>query len=182
MRSVRVVITLIILIAVGAGLYWATQNFTTGGNTGGTSGGTSGASAAAGGIPATATQAVVDYVHDGDTLFLTDGRKVRLLGINTPEIGKNLQCYGDEATTLTRQLLPQGTHVWVQHDVDELDQYGRSLLFIYRDDGLNINLELLREGAAVVEMFKPNVLLHDEVYAAEDAARTTGLGLWGACR
>ncbi|CAN5356051.1 N/A [soil metagenome] len=134
------------------------------------------------GIPADATEAVVEYVHDGDTLFLEDGRKVRMLGLNTPEIGDNLECYGNEATTLTRSLLPEGAHVWVQEDVEPLDQYGRSLLFVYTADGVNVNLELLREGAAEVEMYKPNVVLRDEVYAAEDAARASDLGLWGACR
>jgi len=133
------------------------------------------------GIPASATEAVVAYVHDGDTIFLEDGRKVRMLGINTPEIGSNLECYGDEATALTRSLLPEGAHVWVVEDVEPLDQYGRSLLFIYTDDGVNVNLELLAEGAATVEMYRPNVLLRDEVYAAQDAARDAGLGLWSAC-
>ena len=132
-------------------------------------------------IPSDATEAIVEYVHDGDTIFLADGRKVRMLGINTPEIGENAECYGDEATALTRSLLPEGTHVWVQHDLEPLDQYGRSLLFVYTDDGTNVNLELLREGAAEVEMYKPNVLLRDEVYAAQDAARAADLGLWAAC-
>ncbi len=136
----------------------------------------------ASGIPADATEAVVEYVHDGDTIFLEDGRKVRMLGINTPEIGDDLECFGNEATALTRSLLPEGAHVWVQQDVEPLDQYGRSLLFVYTDDGVNVNLELLREGAAEVEMYKPNVLLRDEVYAAQDAARHSRAGLWGACR
>lgn len=134
------------------------------------------------GIPSAATPAVVEYVHDGDTLFLDDGRKVRLLGINTPEIGENAECYGDEATALLRQLLPEATPVWVLADVEPLDQYGRSLLFIYTDDGLNVNLELLEQGAAEVEQYEPNLLLRDELHRAEDAARAAHLGLWEACR
>ena len=126
--------------------------------------------------------AVVEYVHDGDTLFLEDGRKVRLLGINTPEIGENRECYGDEATAALRALLPVGTRVTVLADVEPLDQYGRSLLFVYTDAGTNVNLELLAEGAATVEMYQPNVMLRDELYSAERAARDDELGLWGACR
>ncbi len=133
------------------------------------------------GIPADATEAEVEYVHDGDTLFLADGRKVRLLGINTPEIGENAECYGEEATTALRGLLPEGTHVWVVDDVEPLDQYGRSLLFIYTDDAVNVNLALLSSGMAEVEMYSPNLLLQNEVEAAEDAARSAGLGLWAAC-
>ena len=136
---------------------------------------------AAAGIPAGATEAVVEYVHDGDTLFLTDGRKVRMLGINTPEIGEHLECYGHEATAALRQLLPEGAPVWVQQDVEPLDQYGRSLLFVYTDDGTNVNLALLSAGAAEVEMYQPNVLLSAEVHAAEESARAAGLGLWGSC-
>ncbi|MCU1439120.1 MAG: thermonuclease [Rhodoglobus sp.] len=133
------------------------------------------------GIPPQATEATIDYVHDGDTLSLTDGRKVRLLGINTPEIGDNLECYGDEATALLRSLLPAGTHVWVQADIEPLDQYDRSLLFIYTDDATNINLELLSQGAAEVEMYEPNLLLRAQVVEAEEAARAANVGMWGAC-
>ena len=135
----------------------------------------------AGGIPSDATEATVEYVHDGDTLFLTDGRKVRMLGIDTPEIGNNLECYGDEATSLLRLLLPEGTHVWVLPDIEPEDQYGRSLLFIYRDDTTNVNLEMLRQGAAEVEMYAPNLLLQSEIEAAESAAIAAGTGMWGAC-
>jgi len=78
------------------------------------------------GIPSAATEAWVEYVHDGDTLFLQAGRKVRLLGINTPEVGAHLECEGDEATAAPRAMFPEGTHVWVQHEPDPLDQYGHS--------------------------------------------------------
>ncbi len=135
----------------------------------------------AGGIPSGATEATVEYVHDGDTLFLTDGRKVRMLGINTPEIGDGLECYGDESTALLRQLLPEGTHVWVLPDIEPLDQYGRSLLFIYTDDATNINLEMLRQGAAEVEMYSPNLLFEAEIVAAERSAVAADVGIWSAC-
>jgi endonuclease YncB( thermonuclease family) len=120
-------------------------------------------------------------VYDGDTLFLADGRKVRLLGINTPEIGDKLECWGDEATALLRQLLPEGTHVWVLPDIEPLDKYGRSLLFIYRDDATNINLELLRQGAAEVEMYAPNLLYQQDVEQAEAQARAANVGMWASC-
>ena len=167
------VIGVVLILAVIVGVYLFTQRTP--------SVAPQAAAPASPGIPSGATEATVDYVHDGDTLFLDDGRKVRMLGINTPEIGENAECYGEEATALLRSLLPEGTHVWVQQDLEPLDQYGRSLLFVYTDAGTNVNLELLREGAAEVEMYKPNVLLRDEVYAAEVSARAANLGLWGAC-
>lgn len=133
------------------------------------------------GIPEEATPAVVNYVHDGDTLFLDDGRKVRMLGIDTPEIGANLACYGPEATDILRELLPEGTMVWVLGDVEPTDRYGRSLLFVYLEDGTNVNLEMVERGAARVEMYAPNLLFESEIRAAEDAARDADLGLWSEC-
>ncbi|MDH6180306.1 micrococcal nuclease [Microbacteriaceae bacterium SG_E_30_P1] len=133
------------------------------------------------GIPADATQATVEYVHDGDTLFLTDGRKVRLLGINTPEIGDNAECWGDHATSEARELLPEGSAVWVQQDIEPLDQYGRSLLFVFTEDGTNVNVELVRRGAAQIEQYEPNWLHSDELHAAEEAASAELVGLWGSC-
>jgi micrococcal nuclease len=132
-------------------------------------------------IPAAASSATVEYVHDGDTLFLADGTKVRLLGIDTPEVGDNLECYGDEATSLLRSLLPEGTAVSVLADVQPLDQYGRSLLFIYTADGELVNLTLIEQGAAEAVVLPPNLLFSDELEAAEDAARAAGTGMWGAC-
>lgn len=169
--------TLAVVLVIALVVGWAALNQTT----------TSSPSASAPpvaeqGIPADATQAVVEYVHDGDTLFLEDGRKVRMLGIDTPEIGENLACYGPEATDLLRQLLPEGSTVWVLSDIEPTDQYGRSLLFIYTEDGTNVNLTMLEQGAAQVEMYSPNYLLKDEIEAAEEAARDAGAGLWGQCR
>src|SRR5690606_37661104 len=94
-------------------------------------------------VPAGARSEVVEYVHDGDTLFLEDGTKVRLLGVDTPEIGEHAECYGDEARALLRELLPEGTRVRVVADVQPLDQYGRALLFLFTDDDRLVNLELI---------------------------------------
>jgi micrococcal nuclease len=146
-----------------------------GGGTGGTS------DAGDGAVPDAATDAVVEFVHDGDTLFLDDGRKVRLIGIDTPEVGDNAECFGDEATAALRALVPEGSSVRVLADQDPYDQYGRSLLFVFTADGTNVNLELVREGAAEVVYFAPNDLYQPELLAAETAARDAGLGLWGAC-
>ena len=133
------------------------------------------------GTPAEAQPATVEYVHDGDTLFLTDGRKVRLLGINTPEIGENAECWGDQATSELRGLVDAGTNVWVQQDVEALDQYGRSLLFVFLEDGTNVNVEMVRVGAAEIEQYDPNWLYSDQLHAAEDAAYADNIGLWGNC-
>lgn len=133
------------------------------------------------GVPPGVVDATVEYVHDGDTLFLSDGTKVRLLGIDTPEIGENRECYGDEATAELRRLLPEGTHVRALADVQPLDQYGRSLLFLYTDDDAQVNLQMIEAGFAEAVVLPPNVLLADELEAAEDRAQSAGLGIWGSC-
>lgn len=132
-------------------------------------------------VPADADDAWIDYVHDGDTLFLTDGRKVRLLGVDTPEVGEHAECYGDVAREHLRELLPEGTHVRTVADERPLDPYGRSLLFLFTDDGALVNLELVRDGYAEAVVLEPNVLWADELEAAEDEAQTASRGIWGAC-
>jgi micrococcal nuclease len=132
-------------------------------------------------LPSGTTPAVVEYVHDGDTLFLEDGRKVRLLGIDTPEIGEDAECWGEEATMLLRTLLPEGSAVQVLADQEPLDQYGRALLFVYAPDGTNVNLELVRRGSAEAVFYEPNDLFQTELKAAEREAQDAGRGQWGAC-
>ena len=136
-------------------------------------------------IPAGATKATVNYVHDGDTLFIDTPRdanlKVRLLGVDTPEVGDNLECYGDEARDYLRGLLREGSTVYVVADVSPLDQYGRSLLFVYTADGVLANYELVSQGYAEAVFIGDNRLLEDEFEAAEDAAQGSGLGIWGQC-
>ena len=132
-------------------------------------------------VPERAGEAVVDYVHDGDTLFLTDGRKVRLLGVNAPEVGENAECYGDAATRALREMLPTGSHVHTVTDARETDRYGRSLLFLFTDDGALVNLELVRGGYAEVLVFDGDTLWVDELHDAEDEAYAASRGLWGSC-
>jgi len=132
-------------------------------------------------VPADAEVAYVRYVHDGDTLFLTDDRKVRLLGIDTPEVGEHAECWGDVARDRLRELLPEGTRVRTVADVQPYDRYGRSLLFLFTDDGALVNLDLIRDGYAEAVVLKPNVLWSDELEAAEDAARAERLGIWSHC-
>lgn len=132
-------------------------------------------------VPADAGEAWVEYVHDGDTLFLSDGRKVRLLGIDTPEVGERAECGGEEARARLREHLPEGTRVRTVADVQPLDRYDRSLLFLFTDDGTLVNLELIRDGFAEAVVLPPNVLWSAELEAAEDEAQAAGRGIWGSC-
>jgi micrococcal nuclease len=136
-------------------------------------------------IPTSAIAATVNYVHDGDTLFLataTDTNlKVRLIGLDTPEIGDNAECFGSEATDLLRTLLPEGSEVLAAPDVEPLDRYGRSLLYLFKPDGTFVNLELVRQGAGEALQIGQNGAYFPQLQSAQDAAESESAGMWGAC-
>ncbi|MCG3056924.1 thermonuclease family protein, partial [Escherichia coli] len=71
-------------------------------------------------------QVLVARVVDGDTLELNDGRKVRLIGVNTPESTTRTEEYGKEASKYTTEQL-EGKKVWIQKDISETDRYSRYL-------------------------------------------------------
>lgn len=133
-------------------------------------------------------QATVTRVVDGDTIVVDVGgrtEKVRLIGIDTPETKdprKPVQCYGKEASERTEALLPKGTAVRLERDVELRDRYGRLLAYVFRwRDGLFVNLELARGGYAQVLTIPPNVANADKFVAAVADARRAGRGLWRAC-
>lgn len=136
-------------------------------------------------MPANATPATVNYVHDGDTIFLTTpadpNLKVRLLAVDTPEVGDNAECYGDAARDHLRALLPEGATVYTLADVSPLDQYGRSLLFVWTESEELVNYSLVTSGMAEAVFIGQNTRYDNEFEAAEDAAMDAGAGFWGSC-
>jgi len=125
---------------------------------------------------------------DGDTIRARiAGReeRVRFIGIDTPETKdprKPVQCFGREAAARTARLLPPGTPLRLVRDVEERDQYGRLLAYVYRArDNLFVNLALARDGYAVTLTYPPNVAHADELAAAVAEARAADRGLWSAC-
>src|SRR3954469_21273855 len=98
--------------------------------------------------------AVVASVYDGDTLRLRDGRRVRLLQIDTPELGSG-ECYSRAARSALVRLVPLGATVTLEIDpaLDRVDRYGRLLRYLRRG-ALNVNLELVREGAAAPYFYR----------------------------
>lgn len=139
--------------------------------------------------PIGATRSHVAYVHDGDTLFLQpdgthsrdDQIKVRLIGVDTPEIGDNAECFGYEARDYLRSLLPEGAEVWVMPDREEFDRYGRSLLYVWTMDDRSVNLDLVQNGYATALNIAPSNTYWKQFEAAEDAAYNARVGLWTAC-
>lgn len=127
----------------------------------------------------------IDHVADGDTVDLRNGQKVRLVQIDTPEIYFGTECYGPQASALTKRLLPPGTAVRLSAEpaTDRVDDYGRLLRYVVRArDDLNVNVYLVRVGAAAPYFYDGR----RGMYAAlldrlARRARARHLGLWGAC-
>ena len=132
--------------------------------------------------------ATVTRVVDGDTLVVKIGGRsesVRMIGIDTPESVKRdtpVECFGREAAARTRELLPEGSTVRLMRDVEERDDYGRLLVYVYRaGDGMFINLALVSDGFAEAKSYPPNVARNDELKQAASEAKAARRGLWGAC-
>ncbi len=127
----------------------------------------------------------VESVVDGDTIVITGGTRVRLIGIDTPETKdprKPVQCFGLEAAAYTASLLAVGTAVRLVYDVERLDRYGRTLAYVYRlSDGIFVNAALVADGYAQVATFPPNVAHTEELTQLARMAREEGRGLWSAC-
>jgi micrococcal nuclease len=126
--------------------------------------------------------AVVASVYDGDTLSLRDGRRVRLLQIDTPELGSG-ECYSRAARTALLNLAPPGKTVVLEADpsLDRVDRYGRLLRYVKRN-GVNVNLELTRRGAAAPYFYRGERGRYSGwLMQAARSAKSTKRGLWRAC-
>jgi micrococcal nuclease len=141
--------------------------------------------AAAGARAPVATLARIGHVVDGDTVELADGRRVRLVQIDTPEVYFSPECYGRQASAVTRRLLPRGTLVRLAREpaTDSVDQYGRLLRYVIRArDGLNVNVRLVAVGAAAPYFYDERRGRYANLLERlARRARARSLGLWGTC-
>ena len=125
---------------------------------------------------------VVASVYDGDTLTLTDGQRVRLLQIDTPELGSG-ECYSRAARNALLKLVPIGSRVRLEADarLDNVDRYGRLLRYVHRGP-LNANTTLVRGGAAAPYFYGGDLGKYaSRLLADAQKAKTAKRGLWGAC-
>lgn len=119
-------------------------------------------------------------VYDGDTVVLSDGRKVRLLGINTPEVrhkDKAADAGGDEAKQWLKNKL-ENKKVRLVADAENADKYGRTLAHLFTEAKEHINLQLVEAGLAAVTIHPPNLLYAEELLKAQDKAEQLKLGIW----
>lgn len=133
------------------------------------------------GIPAGAVAVSVERVVDGDTLVTADGARVRLIGIDAPEVRPEPECGADAATARLRELAPEGARLWMLADREDLDRFERELRYLWTDGGTFVNDLLVAEGHAETLRIPPNTRYADRFAESEADARARGAGRWGAC-
>jgi len=122
--------------------------------------------------------ATVTKNTDGDTLRLSGIGRVRLIGVDTPEVYGGVECYGRAASAFTERVLPPGTNVRYRLGVESRDRYGRALAYVWLRDGHFFNLMLVERGYAQVLTIPPNVDYADRFRKAQRKARENERGLW----
>jgi micrococcal nuclease len=135
----------------------------------------------------------VKRVVDGDTIQLQSGERVRLIGIDTPEMHESDKLYRDSRRTqqdmrtikelgrrayeFTKNLI-EGKRVSLEFDVEKHDRYDRLLAYVYLKDGTFVNAEIVRQGYASLMTIPPNVKYADLFLKLYQEARTNQRGLW----
>jgi micrococcal nuclease len=122
---------------------------------------------------------VVTRVPDGDTVVLENGERVRLIGINAPEMNldkKYKMNLGKDSRDFLYKLAG-GKQVTLKYDLQRKDKYGRTLAYLYLSNGTNINAELIKSGQARVFTEYP-FRKKDEFLKYQKTARSKSLGIW----
>lgn len=129
--------------------------------------------------------ATVTEVVDGDTINISPAingnDEVRLIGMDTPETkdpSEEIEPYGPEASAYAVSKL-SGVDVELEFDEERTDQYGRLLAYVYAAGRPMFNVELVEKGYAQAYPYPPNTRYEDRFAAAQDEARSAGLGIWG---
>jgi len=132
----------------------------------------------------------VSKVIDGDTIILENGKHLRLIGIDTPEVKKYVsgkfeyspQPFSLEAKEFVNNLIG-GKRIRVEFDIDRKDKYNRLLGYCFFNNGgksIFVNEQLLKEGLAVLYTYPPNIKYVDKFISAQKYARLSKKGIWGS--
>lgn len=132
-------------------------------------------------LSADCTGILINRVIDGDTIQLEDGSRVRYIGINTPETKdprRPVEFMGKEAYQFNKKLV-EGKNVRLEFDVQQRDEYGRLLAYVYVGDTF-VNAELVKQGYAQASTYPPNIKYAELFQKLEKEARENGRGLWAS--
>lgn len=127
---------------------------------------------------------LVLHVIDGDTIKLSNGKIVRYIGIDTPELREKsgsgwtykARPYAEDALDFNKRLV-EGKVVRLEFDAQRYDKYNRLLAYAYIGDKM-VNLEMVRQGYAMIYTYPPNVKYIEEFIDAQQEARKNKRGLW----
>ena len=122
----------------------------------------------------------VKWVNDGDTIVLTNGKRVRYIGINAPEIdhdNRRAQPFGYESRSYNKDVVLK-RKIRLEFDRERHDRYGRLLAYLFLPDGTFINEALLQKGYAYFLFKKPNLKYNQRLLKAQLEAMKAGRGLW----
>jgi micrococcal nuclease len=132
-------------------------------------------------LPDTAASAnafvLVQKVVDGDTIVLADGRRVRYIGINAPELGGPEERFGSKAKDFNRKLVDRGK-VRLEFDRERHDQYGRILAYVFLPDDTFVNAELVKSGHAYCVFRRPNTKYDSLLLQLQGQAMARKAGMW----
>lgn len=121
----------------------------------------------------------MERVLDGETIEIAGGTRILYIGVKVPEVEPQ-ECFGLEAQQRNRQLV-EGQWIEIEKDTSELDlSYGYLLRYVYLN-GEMINEILIREGFGRASIQAPDVRFQARLLEAEEEARQSKRGVWGAC-
>ncbi len=118
-------------------------------------------------------------VIDGDTVELASGERVRYVGLDTPEMGKEMECGAQEATDFNRRLV-EGKQVKLLEGPEDTDSFGRLLRYVFVDE-VFVNTELVRTGHAIPRLYHPEEPFGRLFAQLGQNAKAAGHGSWAKC-
>lgn len=125
-------------------------------------------------------QVKLKRIIDGDTLVLQSGEKVRLIGINTPEVESRFSEAepGGEAARTWLQRYLRSPMLWLEYDAQEFDKYDRRLAHVFLESGEYLNAALLEQGQAMLTLIPPNLRYASRLIKAQQQAEKAARGIW----
>lgn len=144
-------------------------------------------------LPADAQPVRVIQVLAGDTVIVTVDRPgpyipvagqitAKLIGVDAPDFGLIDQCFAQDSEAKLSALLPEDSIAWLKVDVQNTDELGRWLVYVWNSEDNFVNVMLALDGYARALPSPPNVTYYPAIERAAQSAASRFAGLWGECR